>query len=162
MINSADKVFGAGFGNSRASMGQPEPTTQQIPSENVVGGQSNFKIVKHSIPSIKSVHVTCDNAQVVLRAQRKIYFKSINALTKPASKNKNKNKILSESKISVLGSKMNTLSQIEVQQLECHPLMAEVVASVSGNRINVWNLEEPGVCTENFSYHNQITSIGWQ
>ena len=57
---------------------------------------------------------------------------------------------------------MNTVSTMEVQQIECHPQIPNVVASVSGNSLNVWNLEEPERFTEVFSIVNQITSIGWQ
>ena len=51
---------------------------------------------------------------------------------------------------------------MEVQQIECHPCIPNVVASVSGNSLNVWNLQEHDRLSEVFSIVNQITSIGWQ
>jgi len=56
---------------------------------------------------------------------------------------------------------MNTLS-MEVQEIECHPLIPNVVASVSDNNLNVWNLQQPDTLTESFIIVNQIKSIGWQ
>ena len=62
--------------------------------------------------------------------------------------------MLQESKIAYLGSKMNTVSTMEVQQIECHPRIPNVVASVSGNSLHVWNLDEPERFTEVFSIVN--------
>jgi len=36
---------------------------------------------------------------------------------------------------------------MEVQEIECHPLIPNVVASVSDNNLNVWNLQQPDTLT---------------
>ena len=89
---------------------------------------------------------------------RKIFFRRIDAIEK-AQKTR---KPIYESKISFLGSKVNTMGQVEVQQIQCHPQLADVTASVSGNSLSVWSLQNPEARTEEFSIVNQITSIGWQ
>ena len=66
---------------------------------------------------------------------RKIFFKEIETFF-PLRK------MIQEQKLNYLGSKMNTVSTMEVQQIECHPRIPSVVASVSGNSLNVWSLQE--------------------
>ena len=46
--------------------------------------------------------------------------------------------------------------------IECHPRIPNVVASVSNNSINIWDLEQPEQTSEEQSVVNQISSIGWQ
>lgn len=114
----------------------PEPTVQPVPVENVVGNQNfDYFSVKYNIqPSIKSVHVTCDNKFVVFGAMRKIFFKEIDTFQS--------RKMLHEEKLQYFGSKMNTLGTMKVQQIECHPRIPSVVASVSDNSLNLWSLQD--------------------
>ena len=57
------------------------------------------------------MHVTCDNKVVVFGAMRKIFFREISAI----EKTQKKRKLLCEQKIAFLGSKVNTIGQVEVQ-----------------------------------------------
>lgn len=102
--------FVGSFTSGRTLSQPPEPTVQPTPAQNVVGssGMANYYTVKHNISqSIKSVHVTCDNRVVVFGAMRKIFFKEIDSFF-------HSRKMLQESKIAYLGSKMNTVSTMEV------------------------------------------------
>lgn len=127
----------------------PEPTIQALPVQNIVGKfNDDYFTVKHNIQSsIKSVHVTCDNKFVVFGAMRKIFFKEIETFF-------SSRKMLQEQKLNYLGSKMNTVSTMEVQQIECHPRIPSIVASVSGNSLNVWSLQEHEQQTEVFNIIN--------
>ena len=103
--------FAGSYTSNRTLSQPPEPTIQPTPAQNVVGGTgiANYYTVKHNISqSIKSVHVTCDNKVVVFGAMRKIFFKEIDSFF-------HSRKMLQEAKIAYLGSKMNTVSTMEVQ-----------------------------------------------
>ena len=54
---------------------QPEPTTQENPTQNVIGSlNQNYLSYKHDMQTVKSVHLTCDNKYVLFGALRKIFF----------------------------------------------------------------------------------------
>ena len=129
------------FGNQnpvRLTQG-PEPTYQPAPDLQVVGsglGSGNFTI-RHDIgQSIKSVAITCNNDRVVLGAMRKILFAPITGIF-GARQGK-----LYERNMGCFGQSQS-MSSLEVQQIECSPFFNSVVASVSGNSVYIWDLDAP-------------------
>ena len=97
---------------------------------------SNFTI-KHDIgQSVKSVAITCNNDYVVLGAMRKILFKPIQGILEVRQGK------LYERNMGMLGQNQS-MSSLEVQQIECNPYFNSLVASVSGNSVYIWDLETP-------------------
>lgn len=141
----------------------PEPTKQENPVSNVIGGLNpSYLSFKHDLQTIKSVHMTCDNKFVLFAALRKIFFKEVEDFKKISVSAKQAHRTIKEKQVPYLGGKINTSGSTEVHQIECHPALPDVVASVSGNSLNVWDIQSPDTTTANFYNVNQIHCISWQ
>ena len=100
---------------------------------------TNFT-VKHDISqSVKSIAINCTNDMLVLGAMRKILFQRIQAIIDRRN-SKNKKQQLLEREMGVFGQSQ-IMSNLEVQQIECNPNHSNVIASVSGNSIYIWDME---------------------